>query len=422
VSLIAGAEIDLTIEKAVTGGRMLARHDGQVVLVAGAIPGERVRATVERVAKQVAFADTRHVIEPSGDRREGQIDWTCGGSAYAHIAYARQLTLKSELIADAFARVGKLALPGEVPVLGSTETGYRTRARLHARDGHFGFFREGTHQLCDAALTRQLADETIAALRRLENSLVHAGLTSIVSCELTENVAGDERAVLLELTAGNSPHDLEPIEGLSGLVFAVTGSSRLVMGFGSPFVNDAIPLPSSTLSLVHHVQSFFQGNRFLLASLAERVLATVPGDDIIDLYAGVGLFALAAAAEGRTGIVAVEGERSSGNDLEANAEPYRTSVAIERVSVERYLQTRRGPPPSTLVLDPPRTGMSREAISGIVNMKAPRVVYVSCDLATVARDVKRFVEAGYSLDHIEAFDLFPNTAHVETLITLTIQL
>ena len=97
------SEITLTLEKPVSGGRMLARHDGQIVLVAGAIPGERVRARVDRVTKQVAFAETIEVLAASADRRGTGVDWACGGSLYAHISYERQLTLKSDVIGDAFA-------------------------------------------------------------------------------------------------------------------------------------------------------------------------------------------------------------------------------------------------------------------------------------------------------------------------------
>ena len=111
---------------------MLARHEGQIVFVAGAIPGERVRARVERVSKQLAFAVTAEVLEASPDRRGIDIDWACGGSLYAHIAYPRQVQLKSELVADAFARIGKLALDRPVSVMASDEHGYRMRARLHA--------------------------------------------------------------------------------------------------------------------------------------------------------------------------------------------------------------------------------------------------------------------------------------------------
>ena len=106
----AGDELTLTIERPVAGGRMIARHEGAVVLVGGAIPGERVRARVERVSRQVAWAETIDVLDPSADRRGDGPDRHCGGATYAHIAYPRQLTFKSEVIADAFRRIGRRAL------------------------------------------------------------------------------------------------------------------------------------------------------------------------------------------------------------------------------------------------------------------------------------------------------------------------
>jgi 23S rRNA (uracil1939-C5)-methyltransferase len=411
-------DIFLTIEKPVTGGRMLARHEGQVVFVTGAIPGERVRARVERVSRHLAYAQTVEVVEPSPDRRSSTADWACGGSLFAHIRYQRQLALKADLVADSFARIGKMKLSEPVHVTGSEEQGYRMRARLHARNGIFGFFREGTHELCDAAPTRQLLPATIDALAQLQQVLMSSGI-GVTSCEISENVPASERAVLLECEAPSSaPLQFDPIAGVTGVCFADRRSERLVVGYGSPYVNDRIDLPGSSIALTRHVQSFFQGNRYLLQPLVARVLEHVASGPVIDLYSGVGLFAVSLAARGLSDIDAVEGDRSSARDLESNAAPYRGAVRVHTISVEAHLRRGHMGKPDTLVLDPPRTGMSSEAASGILGLKVPRVVYVSCDLATLARDVKRFAEAGYSLDHIEAFDLFPNTAHVETLVVL----
>src|SRR5580765_515851 len=139
----------LTIEKPAAGGRMIARLDGQVVLVSGAIPGERVTARIERRGKGVLYATTVAVEDASADRRPAAGDPECGGCLYAHVAYDRQLALKSEVIADAFTRIAKLSLPGPVVVARSPETGYRMRARLHVRGRRLGLFREGTHDICD---------------------------------------------------------------------------------------------------------------------------------------------------------------------------------------------------------------------------------------------------------------------------------
>jgi 23S rRNA (uracil1939-C5)-methyltransferase len=411
------AEIIVTIEKPVAGGRMLARHEGQIVFVAGAIPGERVRVRVNRVSKQLAFADTVGVLEPGSDRRAGVADWACGGSHYAHVSYERQLRLKSEVIEDAFARIAKMPLAAPVSVMPSEEQGYRMRARLHVKEGMFGFFREGTHEICDAGPTRQLLPATIDALQKLQSAL---GRTRAASCELSENAEATERAVLLELEPSETiPLHVEPIEGISGLLFADHQSGHPAVAFGSPFVTEHIAPAIGSIALTHHVQSFFQGNRYLLPGLVSRVLAQVPEGTVMDLYAGVGLFAASLAAQGQRQIVAIEGDRSSARDLESNAEAYGSAIHVQHLSVEHYLQRRGLQRPDTIVLDPPRTGVSREAMSGMLGLKVPRVVYLSCDPATLARDVKRFSEVGYHLEHIEAFDLFPNTAHVETLAVLT---
>jgi tRNA/tmRNA/rRNA uracil-C5-methylase (TrmA/RlmC/RlmD family) len=417
MSLQPQTEIIVTIEKPVAGGRMLARHEGQIVFVAGAIPGERVRVRINRVSKHLAFADTVGVLDQSRDRRAVDSDWACGGSYYAHVSYERQLGLKAEVIEDAFARIAKMPLAAPVSVMPSQEQGYRMRARLHAKDGMFGFFREGTHELCDAGPTRQLLPATIDALEKLQAALEG---TRAASCELSENAEATERAVLLELEpSATIPHHVGPVEGISGLLFADYQSGHPAVAYGSPYVTEHIAASAGSVALTHHVQSFFQGNRYLLPELVSRVLAHVPEGMVTDLYAGVGLFAASLAMQGQRQIVAVEGDRSSARDLESNAEAYGPAVHVQHLSVEHYLQRRGLPRPDTVVLDPPRTGVSREAMSGMLGLKVPRIVYLSCDPATLARDVKRCSEVGYRLGHIEAFDLFPNTAHVETLAVLT---
>jgi tRNA/tmRNA/rRNA uracil-C5-methylase (TrmA/RlmC/RlmD family) len=165
--LTPGQTLSLTIDRPAVGGRMIARADGQVVLVSGAIPGERVRARIERVSKAVAFAETIAVEEPSRDRRDAFADPLCGGCVFGHMAYPRQLEIKSAVIGDAFARIGRVSLPSAVQVAPSPQDGYRMRARLHVRGHQLGFFREGTHDVCDARQTRQLLPATFDALERL---------------------------------------------------------------------------------------------------------------------------------------------------------------------------------------------------------------------------------------------------------------
>jgi 23S rRNA (uracil1939-C5)-methyltransferase len=141
----------------------------------------------------------------------------------------------------------------------------------------------------------------------------------------------------------------------------------------------------------------------------------LPDGDVLDLYAGVGLFAVAAAACGRGPVTAVEGDRTSGRDLLRNAATNGSAVHVVVSSVEEYFPRRKRAPIATLVVDPPRTGISRHAMPAIAASGAARLVYVSCDPPTMARDARRLSEAGYRLISLRGFDLFPNTPHVEAL-------
>ena len=164
---MASDRLELAVERPVAGGRMIGRHEGRIVFVAGAIPGERVRARVERSARGVAWAAAEEILEPSPHRRTLEHDPDCGGQVYLHIAPAHQRILKSEIITDAFRRVGKVRLTEPTPVVGSPEHGYRLRARLHLRDGRVGFFRPGTHVLCEAGATGQLLPAALGAVHQL---------------------------------------------------------------------------------------------------------------------------------------------------------------------------------------------------------------------------------------------------------------
>jgi 23S rRNA (uracil1939-C5)-methyltransferase len=427
--LTPGADVDLTVEKPAAGGRMIARHEGQVVLVSGAIPGERVRARVERADRSVAHAAVIEVLEASPDRRPVAGDPACGGNVYAHVAYARQVIVKRDVVLDAFRRIGKLALDRPLPVEPSPETGYRMRARLHVRGNRLGFFREGTHELCDAAQTGQLLPESCQALCAVASELAELGAADLASIELAENLAADQRALHLELRAeaGVPPAAfsvLARVPGITGVTcLAPPARDVLVLG-GDPAVADSLPsiagaqAAPADATLGRRAAAFFQANRHLLPTLVSRVVSWIPNGPVVDLYAGVGLFAVSLAALGRAGVVAVEGDRVGGADLADNAKPFGDRLRVNRTSVEGFLRGRRAAPGETLLVDPPRTGMSREAMDGVIAQGAGRIVYVSCDVATLARDARRLIDAGYELAHIEAFDLFPNTAHVESLVVL----
>src|SRR5262245_33510100 len=414
-----GSEIIVDIEKPAVGGPMLARHHGQVVLVWGGIPGERVRARVERAAKNILHAETIEVLVASPDRRDAGPDWRCGGNTFAHIAYERQCRLKAEIICDALGRIGRLSSLPRPEVLGSPERGYRMRARFRVLDGRLGFFREGSHQLCDPALSGQLLPQTMEWITAAERLITHERLTGLNGVELSENILGNERACHLDLDAGVDASRFAVLGGgLTGLSAARGDRPGVERVAGIPTVSDVLHVhpddPRSALRLRRDVRAFFQANRYLLEPLLRRVVAlTVPGR-VIDLYAGVGLFGLSLAASGADDVTLVEGDPVSGASLEENSGPFRGRVSIVRRRVESFLSA-GGRHASTIVVDPPRTGMSKAALTGVLQGAPQRIVYVSCDVATFARDTRTILEAGYALDGLTDIDLFPNTAHVEVI-------
>jgi 23S rRNA (uracil1939-C5)-methyltransferase len=399
--------VSLAIEKPAAGGRMIARLGGHVVLVGGAIPGERVTARIERAGKGVLFAETVSPDEPSPDRRPVAADPLCGGCLYAHIEYARQLAIKSDVIADAFARIGRVELPGPVRVAPSSEEGYRMRARLHVRGQRYGFFREGTHDICDARATRQLLPSSCDVLDRLTSALrsIDAGNSQALrEIELSENVDASERAVCLDMPGAMDTRTVQRLSGTDGLT-----------GFGPhATVTDTLTVGGVPLMLRRNVLAFFQGNRYVLQDLVAHVVDQVPrGASVLDLYAGAGLFAVGAAACRSARVRAVEGDRVSAADLTVNAATH--DIEARQEPVETFLAAVRSTH-DALIVDPPRTGMSRDALDGLIRLRAPRVIYVSCDVATLARDSRRLVEAGYAIQRADAFDMFPNTPHVETVV------
>jgi tRNA/tmRNA/rRNA uracil-C5-methylase (TrmA/RlmC/RlmD family) len=149
-----------------------------------------------------------------------------------------------------------------------------------------------------------------------------------------------------------------------------------------------------------------------------HVVKLLPPGTLVDLYAGVGLFGVSALAAGASDVTMVEGDAVSSADLHSNAEPFGARARVSHASVETYLRSAPARRDAVFVVDPPRTGMSREAVSGVIARAPARIVYVSCDVATLARDVRTFVDGGYELEGLTGFDLFPNTAHVETVAAL----
>jgi len=285
---------------------------------------------------------------------------------------------------------------------------------LHLRGRRIGFFREGTHEICDARLSHQLLPETCDTLDRIAAAAASLGDTTR-EIDLSENVAATERVAHIEAPQPMDPRSVHGITSVPGLTAA-------------PYVTDVLTVRGRPLSLRRHVLAFFQGNRYLLRDLVAHVAEQVPaGGSVLDLYAGVGVFAVAAAVLRDAHVHAVEGARVAAEDLRANGAAAGKGMTTIRADVEAYLagvrdsRDRAGRPSpqplvETVIVDPPRTGLSREALDGVLRLRTPRIVYVSCDVATLARDSRVIVDGGYRVDRADAFDLFPNTPHVETVV------
>lgn len=415
-----GTMLTLQIERPAVGGRMIARHDGAVVLVAGAIPGERVMARVERVQRRTVWARVTEVVEASPDRVEVDAAVACGGNVLAHMTAARQRAIKAEMLADAFRRIGRIELPA-VPVVASPADGYRMRGRVHVRGGQWGFFEEGSHRLCDVTGSRQMSPESAAVIDVLAAALVRTNAAVSAEIEWAETADGAARAahITLEKADGKAMAGLGLVAGLDSASWSATDREKEHLLWGDVHLVDRIAVAGRTdVPVLHHARSFFQGNRHLLQPLVDDVLGRIAGPRLLDLYAGVGLFSVAAAAAGLT-VMAVEGHDTAADDLRRNAAAQPAALTYRHNAVEDEVSLATAARYDTVIVDPPRTGLSAEVSRAIGAGGVPRLVYVSCDPATLARDVRVLVDAGYTLSDVRAFDLFPRTGHVETVLTLT---
>lgn len=428
--LAVGDAVELRIEKPVYRGLGLARHEGCVVFVPGTYAGERVAARVLEQGRGYARAEALQVLEPSAARRQPPCAHAeaCGGCSYQPLAYAEQLLVKETILRESLARA-HVSFVGALPVRPSPESGWRLRAELHvdwsnAASPRLGFHRAGTHEVVDVQSCEQLSGAMNAAARALRAALVQRRPLSerVRSVELAESIDGGQLVACLAAQldvpglAGLAALGAE-LPGLHGLLARATeepGSGPLLLR-GEAFLEQTL----FGLPLRAHQQSFFQSNRFLIEPLVRTVLERVgSAGPVLDLYAGVGLFALPLAARGED-VVAVEANVLAAEDARANArQAGLRNLRVEASDVESCL--RRLPPRAgeRIVLDPPRDGLSRLALRAIAARQPATITYVSCDPPTLGRDLNLLARSGYSLLSLDAFDMFPDTFHVECIAHL----
>jgi 23S rRNA (uracil1939-C5)-methyltransferase len=424
-----GDAVEVTVEKAVYRGLGLARHEGQVVFVPRGRPGDRLRVRVESVTPGYVRAVTETVLQegPAGRPSPCRFFDSCGGCAYQHADYAAQLRLKEDILRESVTRSG---VPWDRPIAvhASPEEAWRTRASFHlqhaAGSWRLGLHAEGTHRVVDLEHCLQLS----GAMNRTQRALLAAlaerpqWARRISSIDMAESGDGQQLVVSLETdmhaaeaTALAPLADAAPwLTGL-GVVVGPARRRLFVSLRGQPYVETTV----LDMPLRAHVQSFFQANRFVVDALARAVVeATPPGGSVLDLYAGVGLFALAVAPRADD-VRGVEINPTAVEDAGHNARRAgRANVRIEAGDVRQGLASGRPQPPEQVVLDPPRTGAGADVVRAVAARKPETVVYVSCDPPTLGRDLRVFAREGYRLDALAGFDMFPDTHHLEAVARL----
>lgn len=428
--LAPGDLVELVVEKPVYRGLGLARHEGCVVFVAKSYGGERVLARVEEVGRGYVRAAIERLLEPSPSRRQPPCRHAerCGGCAYQDLDYPEQLRIKEAILRESLARAG-VTWQGAIAVRPSPEAGWRLRAELHVDWSgpapRLGFHEQGSHRLVDVVECVQLSAAMNGAAAALRAALAERRPLAerVRSVEMAESMDGGQRvaclvsdldvrrAVALSALAGAVP----ALSGLLALPGAEPGRPTALVLQGSPFVGADV----LGVRLRAHQQAFFQSNRFLVEALARAVLESVPaGAPVLDLYSGVGLFALPLARRGAD-VVGVEVNAAAVADARANADAAGLGgTRFVAQEVERALATLPSRLGEQVVLDPPRDGASRLAVRAIAGRRPSGITYVSCDPPTLGRDLKLLSGMGFRLASLEAFDMFPDTFHLESIARL----
>jgi 23S rRNA (uracil1939-C5)-methyltransferase len=389
--LSVGASVEVEIERIVPGGAGLGHADDYTIFVTLAAPGDRVRARVERVRGKVAFATVAEIIKPSPARIEPPCPYfgRCGGCDFQQLTYEAQLQAKVEIIRDCLRRIARHDPPAEIPITPSPAVWhYRSRARWqHDPVRQFlGYYELASHRVCDVAECPVVLPEVQARLSRLRAALADGEFDET---EEFQAVAGDDGVSLLPPLAADDARE------------------RFRHLAGERYRFDA--------------DCFFQINHALLEPLLAEALKDASGEAALDLYCGVGLFTLPLARRFAR-VNAVEGNAAATRFARLNlADAALTNAAVHTARVGEWLaaHARQLAPVDFLLLDPPRAGAEPEALAAILALNPRHIAYVSCDPATLARDLRALFDAGYTLDSLRAFDMFPQTHHVETVVHLT---
>ncbi|MBK7877467.1 MAG: class I SAM-dependent RNA methyltransferase [Planctomycetes bacterium] len=411
-----GDELVLEIESLCSGGEGLGRVDGLAVFVPYAAPGDSARVRVERVEKRFLRARIVELVSPSSVRRAPRCAHfgTCGGCAWQHVEYAAQRAAKGEIVREALQRVGGIAWERAIEVLYAGEWGWRARAELHAGvlpsgERVLGFRAansRGIVALEECPVLLPAAEERIARYRAARRVEPASGRKASRARGAKPTSAGKGKAGSKE----------------ERIFLGVGDDGRTVLAGGQPASGaDEDPVVEQTFlgsTYGFAADGFFQAHRALAPTLVERALGDAQGALAFDLYAGAGLFTLPLARR-FSRVVAVESAKASVALGRENARRNRLENArFEHDDVEPWLTRTERARPDFVLLDPPRSGAGSAVVGALTALGPKRIAYVSCDPATLARDLRVFVEGGYALTDVVALDLFPQTPHVECVAHL----
>ena len=398
----------VTTGRPVYGGYALARPEGMGVLfVRWALPGEVVSVRIVERKREYAFAEAVEVLSPSPRRVDPpcEVFGVCGGCQLQHAEYPYQLEMKREILKEAFRRIGKTDVAPETAPPGE-RFGYRYRGRFRVDGQRVGFHGERSHRLVPVSRCPLMIEAINAVLPGLRGLGRFAKVSEV-------QVAGD--GLRASAFFPGAPFGEGIVAHLAGRTGGILAGARFE---DRSWGEERITLPLEGLSYSVSPRGFFQANWRMNQAMVRRIgaiLGESAGARLLDLYAGAGNFALPLAAKVRE-VVAVEGEAQSFRELRGNVRANALgNVRIIRSSVETFRPEGRF---DALVLDPPRAGLSERSLARVREIAAGKILYVSCNPSTLARDVRSLSDR-YDLSSLEMHDFFPNTHHVEALAVLT---
>ncbi len=399
--------VELTLEGMAYGGDAIGRDaSGRMVFIPFGLPGEKVRVTIVEEHKRWARGRLQEIIESSSERITARCPHfaVCGSCHYQHMSYAGQLRVKQSIVCNQLERLGGFTNPPVEPIVASPSPWQsRNKVQFHLTpEGKLAYHGAFSPRLVAIDECHTLEPALAELWPRLDLEAVH-GLRRVT----LRSGTNDSIMIILE---GESNPDLElSLDFPASVVWLGPGGVAVLAG------SRELVFEIKGRSFVVSAPSFFQVNTALIAILVESVLALMQvesGETILDLYAGVGLFsAFMAEAGGR--VIAVEESPWACSDFEINLDSF-DDVSLYEATVEQALPSISIRPDAALI-DPPRSGLSKPAMQALLDIHPPHLVYVSCDLATMARDGRELAKNGYQLERITPFDLFPQTYHIETV-------